>query len=65
MKATGIIRKLDPEGRLTFPKELRESLDIKEKDSIEIYVENDAIILQKVKKQDMNHPSAKANQISD
>lgn len=52
MKATGIIRKLDAVGRLTLPRELRESLGIKEKDSIEIYVEDDAIILQKVKKQD-------------
>jgi transcriptional pleiotropic regulator of transition state genes len=47
MKSTGIIRKIDELGRLVIPKELRESLDIKEKDSMEIFVEGDSIILRK------------------
>lgn len=51
MKATGIVRKLDHEGRFTLPKSLRKSLDIKESDLIEIYTENNAIVIRKVKKQ--------------
>lgn len=51
MKITGIIRRLDRTGRFTIPKELRESMGIKEnEDYIEIYVENDTIILRKTKK---------------
>ena len=51
MKATGIVRKLDNEGRLTLPKSLRQFLDVKKSDLIEIYTENNAIVIQKAKKQ--------------
>ena len=48
MKATGIVRKIDNLGRIVIPKELRETMNIKVKDPIEIYVdENDKIILKK------------------
>lgn len=47
MKSTGIVRKVDELGRIVLPIELRRTLDIDIKDSIEIYVENDAIILKK------------------
>lgn len=47
MKSTGIVRKVDELGRIVIPIELRKSLDIKEKDSMEIYVEGDHIILKK------------------
>ena len=47
MKSTGIVRKVDELGRIVIPIELRKSLDIKEKDSMEIYVEEDHIILKK------------------
>ena len=47
MKATGITRKIDELGRFVLPIELRRSLDIAEKDPIEIYVEGNAIILKK------------------
>ncbi|MBQ7907546.1 MAG: AbrB/MazE/SpoVT family DNA-binding domain-containing protein [Clostridia bacterium] len=47
MKSTGIVRKLDELGRLVLPKELRTTLDIKEKDPVEIFVEGDTIILKK------------------
>ena len=47
MKATGIIRKVDDLGRIVLPIELRRTLDIAERDEIEIYMENDKIILQK------------------
>lgn len=47
MKATGMTRKIDELGRVCLPIELRNNLDIKEKDSLEIYVDKDAIILKK------------------
>ena len=47
MKSTGIVRKVDELGRIVLPIELRRTLDIEIKDSLEIYVENDSIILKK------------------
>ncbi len=47
MKSTGIIRKLDELGRVVIPKEIRNKLDIEEKDPIEIYVDGNSIILKK------------------
>lgn len=50
MKATGITRRIDELGRIVLPIELRRGLDIGEKDALEIYVEDDTIILKKFKK---------------
>ncbi len=47
MKSTGIIRKVDELGRVVLPIELRRTLDIAERDELEIFTENDRIILQK------------------
>jgi len=47
MKSTGIVRKVDELGRIVLPIELRRTLDIAEKDSLEIYVDNNTIVLQK------------------
>ena len=47
MKATGIVRKIDELGRVVLPMELRRNLDLNVKDSIEIYVEGNNIILKK------------------
>lgn len=47
MKSTGIIRKVDELGRIVLPIELRRTLDIGERDELEIYMESDRIILQK------------------
>ena len=47
MKATGIVRKVDELGRVVLPIELRRNLDINEKDALEIYVDEDKIILKK------------------
>ena len=47
MKSTGIIRKVDDLGRIVLPIELRRTLDISERYELEIYRENDRIILQK------------------
>ena len=40
MKSTGIVRKVDELGRIVLPVELRRTLDIAEKDSLEIYVDD-------------------------
>ena len=47
MKSTGIVRKLDELGRVVIPKEIRNKLDIEEKDPIEIYLDGTSIILRK------------------
>ena len=47
LKSTGIIRKVDDLGRIVLPIELRRTLDIAERDELEIFMENDRIILQK------------------
>lgn len=47
MKSTGIVRKVDELGRIVLPIELRRTLDIAEKDPLEIYMEGDSIVLHK------------------
>ncbi len=47
MKATGIVRKIDELGRIVLPIELRRILGISASDGVEIYVEEDRIILRK------------------
>ena len=47
MKSTGIVRKVDELGRIVLPIELRRSLDIAEKDSLEIYVDDSGSIILK------------------
>lgn len=47
MKSTGIVRKVDELGRIVLPIELRRTLDIAEKDSLEIYIDGNSIILKK------------------
>lgn len=47
IKSTGIVRKVDELGRIVLPVELRRTLGINEKDSLEIYVNGDHIILKK------------------
>ncbi len=47
MKSTGIVRKVDELGRIVLPIELRRTLDISEKDSLEIYMDGAAIVLKK------------------
>lgn len=47
MKSTGIVRKVDELGRIVLPIEMRRTLDIAEKDTLEVYVEGDSIILRK------------------
>lgn len=47
MKSTGVVRKVDELGRIVLPIELRKILDIKQHDAIEIFMDNDKIVLQK------------------
>ena len=47
MKSTGMIRKIDELGRIVIPKEIRNNLKIKDNEAVEIYVEEDKMILQK------------------
>ena len=47
MKSTGIVRKVDELGRIVLPIELRRSLSIKEKDPLEIFTDNNKVVLQK------------------
>lgn len=47
MKATGIVRRLDDLGRLVIPKEIRKQYRLKEGDSIEFFIDNDRIVIQK------------------
>ena len=47
MKSTGITRKVDDLGRFVLPIEIRRSLDIKENDALEIFTDDNRIILQK------------------
>lgn len=56
MKATGIVRKLDDLGRITLPIELRRTLDIADRDPLEIFTDENRIILQKY---DGNKPVCK------
>ena len=48
MKSTGMIRRVDELGRVVIPKEIRNKLEISEKDPIEIYVEGKSIVLKKI-----------------
>lgn len=47
LKSTGVVRKVDELGRIVIPIELRRTLGIEEKDSLEIYVDNEKVILKK------------------
>lgn len=47
IKSTGIVRKVDELGRIVIPMELRNKLEIMEKDPLEIFVEGSSIVLKK------------------
>ena len=47
VKSTGIVRRVDELGRVVIPIELRRTLQIAEKDALEIYVDGEKIILKK------------------
>lgn len=47
MKSTGIVRKLDELGRITLPIELRRTLGIGDREPLEIFVDEEQIVLEK------------------
>jgi len=47
MKSTGVVRRVDDLGRVVIPKELRNLLDIKPQDPMEIFVDDEKIVLGK------------------
>ncbi len=47
MSVKGIIRRVDPVGRVVIPMEIRRTLNIRQGDNIEILVQNDEILLRK------------------
>lgn len=48
MKSLGIVRRIDQVGRIVLPRELRTLFDLEDnKDAVEIFVEDDKIILKK------------------
>ena len=50
MKASGIIRNVDPLGRVVIPKEIRKVMGINEGDPMEIVQVNNDIVLRKYSK---------------
>lgn len=47
MKSTGVVRRIDELGRIVLPIEIRKNLSLSSKDTVEIFVEGDTIILKK------------------
>ena len=47
MKSTGVVRRIDELGRIVIPKEIRRNLGIRDGENMEIFTENDSIILKK------------------
>ena len=47
MKATGVVRRVDELGRVVLPCELRKVMHIKDRDSLEVFVSGDKIVLKK------------------
>ena len=47
MKTTGVVRRIDELGRIVIPKEIRKNLRINEGENIEIYVDEENVVLKK------------------
>lgn len=47
MRATGIVRRVDDLGRVVIPKEIRRTLNLKEGDALELFVEDNKVIFEK------------------
>lgn len=47
MKSIGIVRRVDELGRIVLPSELRRTLDIGDREQLEIFVEGDRIVMKK------------------
>lgn len=51
MNPTGIIRRIDDLGRIVIPRGIRRTLDIKESDPMEIFIDGEDIIIRKYKEE--------------
>ena len=58
MKSTGIVRNLDQLGRLVIPKETRKAFSLNDGDPVEIFTDEDKIILKKYKNECLNHKNS-------
>ena len=47
MKSTGIVRRIDELGRIVLPIEIRKNLTLSSRDAVEIFVNEDTIVLKK------------------
>ena len=47
MKSTGVVRRIDELGRIVIPKEIRRNLGIRDGENVEIFTEEEIIILKK------------------
>ncbi len=47
MKSTGVVRRIDELGRIVIPKEIRRNLSIRDGENVEIFTDNESIILKK------------------
>lgn len=54
MKATGIVRRIDDLGRVVIPKEIRRTMNIREGDPLEIYLEDGGVVFKKYSPLGMN-----------
>ena len=52
MKSTGIVRRIDELGRIVIPKEIRKNLGLREGEGLEIYVEDNRLVMKKYSKID-------------
>lgn len=48
MKSTGFVRQIDPLGRIVLPRDLRKSLELNERDSVEFFLDGNTIVIQKI-----------------
>jgi len=47
VKSTGVLRRIDDLGRVVIPKEIRKNLKIRDGESLEIFINGDAVVLKK------------------
>ena len=59
MKSTGVVRRIDELGRIVIPKEIRKNLGIRDGEGLEIYIDDNKLIMQKFSKIDNNQGNIK------
>lgn len=65
MKSTGVVRRVDDLGRIVIPKEIRRTLRIRDGEDLEVFVDNDMIMLRKFSKiADLSEVSKKITDVA-